>query len=360
MKIVLLLPFQNTRYSILYNVYRDLYEAILEMGIPIKILEVKLTGTIRYPYGNTEFIDKAEIMNLEILDDTYVVTVDDHGLIRYLSSIRPIKNLLIWAHYFYGSKFLFQAYRNRNNSNEHSLNPLSFGKIFGIIPQSVGLRISKFYSKTLKLYPVVSQSVWTGLLLERVYSIRTSGILRVPVDPEIYEVNLNAVREGILIFLGNNDETDLFSLFNVINIIKTSQKNIKLDYFGDFQSGKTFQEKYGIKMNYLGSIERKELSIQYSTHIATIAPIYNGNFEMVPIESLLCGTPVISFLQPFLEVIGDSFLVANINNISEIERKIKSWFLLDVKQRGVEKNKILDQMNNKIIARQLIEYLRDL
>jgi hypothetical protein len=360
MKIILLLPLQNTKYSILYNIYRDIYEAILEMGIPIKIVEIKLTGTIRYPYGDTEFIDKTEIVNLEMLDDTYIVTVDDHGLIRYLSGVRPIKNLLIWATYFYGAKFLFQSYRNRDYSNEHSLKPLSFVKIYGIIPQSVGLRISKFYSKTLKLYPVVSQSVWAGLLLERVYSIRTLGILRIPVDPEIYEVSLNAVREGILVFLGNNEETDLLSLFNVINIIKISQKNIKLDYFGDSQSGKTFQERYGIRMNYLGKIERKELSIQYSTHVATIAPIYNGNFEMVPIESLLCGTPVISFLQPFLEVLGESFLVANINNLNEIERKTKSWFLLDVKQREVEKNKILDQMNNKIIARQLIEYLHDL
>ncbi|PSN81861.1 hypothetical protein B9Q01_09745 [Candidatus Marsarchaeota G1 archaeon OSP_D] len=56
--------------------------------------------------------------------------------------------------------------------------------------------------------------------------------------------------------------------------------------------------------------------------MVTITPIYNGNFEMVPIESLLSGTPVITYIQPFIEVTGQSLLIANINNKKELKENL--------------------------------------
>jgi hypothetical protein len=43
---------------------------------------------------------------------------------------------------------------------------------------------------------------------------------------------------------------------------------------------------------------------------------------MVPIESLLSGTPVITYIQPFIEVTGQSLLIANINNKKELKENL--------------------------------------
>jgi hypothetical protein len=43
------------------------------------------------------------------------------------------------------------------------------------------------------------------------------------------------------------------------------------------------------------------------------------------LSSLLCGTPVITFPQPFMEVTGDSPMVANIEKPPEVRTKVRSW-----------------------------------
>ncbi|MGC9167248.1 MAG: hypothetical protein ACP5GR_06390, partial [Thermoplasmata archaeon] len=80
-------------------------------------------------------------------------------------------------------------------------------------------------------------------------------------------------------------------------------------------------------------------------------------FEMVPIQSLLCGTPVITYIQPFMEVTGQSNLIANIYNSYELKRKFKIWQSnLDDELNSVKK-KILSFMDNRIVSMELMNYL---
>jgi len=122
--------------------------------------------------------------------------------------------------------------------------------------------------------------------------------------------------------------------------------------------GLIFNKKFNENIKYLGKLDRKDLSKEYSKHLVTITPIYNGNFEMVPIESLLSGTPVITYIQPFIEVTGQSVLIANINNKKEIKRKFNYWFSNDLSHDlKIMKGKILDVMDNAKVARDLLNYL---
>ncbi|MEM3845407.1 MAG: hypothetical protein QXU98_06880, partial [Candidatus Parvarchaeota archaeon] len=130
--------------------------------------------------------------------------------------------------------------------------------------------------------------------------------------------------------------------------------SLRYDSFGDKFVSDYFNKKFNFNLNYLGKLERKELNNEYGKHLLTISPIYNGTFEMVPIESLLCGTPIITYVQPFMEVTGQSVLISNINNEKEIERNFYIWLKDIDNERLYMRNKILDVMENVKIGKELI------
>jgi len=74
----------------------------------------------------------------------------------------------------------------------------------------------------------------------------------------------------------------------------------------------------------------------------------------------MSGTPVISFIQPFMEVTGQSEMVANILNLSEIKAKVLLWRKLDDEIRERERNRILDAMDSRNVADQLMTYVNDI
>jgi len=363
MKIILLLPSQLSKFSNLYEVYYDLYLGLIYLNSDVEIIEIKKNfKTTKFPYMNIKSVEINHLKDFifeNMNDNTYFVTVDDFDIMLEIAKIGKIQNFLIWAHYFYGHRFIFKRYRYvdpiLNNFKDIIVN-----RLIGYIPQSLSFIKSKFYYDALSNNFVVSQSLWTGLLIERVYSIPIRGILKIPINSEMYNLNLNTERKNILIFLGNKRETDLSSLFKIITLIRKFYKDVKLDYFGNNSTGEIFQQHYNIKLNYLGKIEREELLYIYNTHILTITPIYNGNFEMVPIHSLLCGTPVITYMQPFMEVTGDNLMIANINNTKEIENRIVQWRDIDIKIKVDIKNNILNEMDNKIIAKKLLEFINEI
>jgi hypothetical protein len=293
-------------------------------------------------------------------NETVFLTIDDYYTLSMLYGIEQRKHLLIWAHYFVGHRFIFHRYNEIDPLFNISQFNIIFRKIAEMVPIQLLRILMRKYIKTLSSNYVVSQSVFTDLLLERVYAIRTMGILSIPVASDAFPMNISSRSERILIFLGNFDETDLGSLFDAIKVIKKEMNPDGFDFFGTEQTGNIFQKHYNIKMNYIGKLSAEELAHNYQTHCLTICPIYNGTFEMVPIESLLSGTPVISFIQPFIEVTGQSLMVANILNSEEIRSKILNWKNLDAATREKERSKILDIMESQKVSEQLASYAKDI
>lgn len=362
MKIILILPGQKNVYSILFEVYADLNNALQYLGIESRIVEVRFKDSTRFPFGDVESIDEEKLPDFlySAADkNTVFVTVDDHAIVRWLYKNRKIENLVIWAHYFYGARFIFRLYRNSSAELTTTLRTRLLNLFAACIPNSATFRLYSFYWKTLLRYSVFSQSIWTGLLLERVYSIPVTGMVRIPVDHRLYNFPEEEKREGALIFLGERRETDLRSLQSVLKTVDP-QVLSRLDYFGNEETGKIFEEAYGIKINFIGKIGRRDLLRSYSEHFMTIAPIFDGNFEMVPIQSLMCGTPVISFAQPFLEVTGENDMMANIRNLGEVRCKVQQWKGLSAEARKSMKAAILEKMDSRKVAKDLLNYLETL
>ncbi|MGC8622082.1 MAG: hypothetical protein ACP5U0_09225 [Caldisphaera sp.] len=355
-KITLLLPQQRSRYSDLYNVYNDLFLGFKKIGIESEILLINFDREYSdFPYFS---IDKTNVYDLkEIIysKNEFFVAVDDFRLMYHFSR-NDIKsnNLLIWAHYFYGHKFIFERYKKLLKDNLGT--PIKY-RLLDFFPLSLLMRNAKFYYTPLKNNKTVAQSLWTDLLLERVYNIFTQGLLYIPVEYNYYNIGKVEKINRALIYLGGREDTDLNALKKIVNILKEIDKDLEFDFFGDEYIGEYFNKKFNENIIYLGKLERKQLTIEYSKHMLTISPVYNGTFEMVPIQSLLSGTPVITYIQPFMEVTGQSVLIANISNSSEIKRKFKMWQTNLDDKFNILKKRILSIMDNKIVAMELINYL---
>lgn len=362
MRIILLLPSQKSIYSNLYEVFADLNNVLMEMNIESMIVEIRMGHDALFPFAKIEQLkirDLINFINSNSDKDTYFITVDDYSIIKWLSHYRSFNNFIVWAHYFYGHKFIFQAYRENRNDFPITLSNKIVNFLSSLIPHFIAINYSRFYWETLSRYPTFSQSLWTGLLLERVYSIPVSGNILIPVDANMYEISHRTVRNNILVFLGDYSDTSLIDLERSLKILDR-MFHVDVDYFGSEDLGNIFEKKFGRMMNFIGRIERKELSKQYSSHLVTVAPVFNGTFEMVPIQSLLCGTPVISFKQPFLEVTGESDMIANIHNEGEIKHKVQLWKNLDMQSRHAMRNTILEKMDSRKVAGDLLRHLENL
>jgi hypothetical protein len=364
LRIILLIPAQKNKYSAINNIFDDLCLALDEKNIEWERVFINNPRVKYDDYAKEsktiEGKDLKKYIKINSQIETIFVTIDDFYITKMLYGKQANENLLIWAHYFYGHRFIFHRY----NEIDHFF-PVSFfnkllSKLSELIPIFILRAILRKYVQTLAKSSVVSQSIWTDLLLERVYGIKTKGILPIPVYKEFFPINIQERTSKILLFLGNYDETDLNSLYDAIEAVKGVTQIDGIDFFGTKETGKLFEWHFHIKVEYAGKLSREELSMIYRSHFLTICPIFNGNFEMVPVESIMSGTPVISFIQPFMEVTGQSEMVANILNLSEIKAKVLLWRKLDCKIRGRERNRILDVMDSGKVADQLVTYVSDI
>ena len=105
------------------------------------------------------------------------------NLIRLIIVNLKKRESLIWANYLYGHKFIFKKYRDIPFEN---FKANRWFKLLEYLPIKIMYSSSGFYRGALARYPVVAQSFWTLLLLERVYNLRAIGLLKIPVEESIY------------------------------------------------------------------------------------------------------------------------------------------------------------------------------
>jgi len=357
MRVTLLLPKQRSRYSDLYNVYNDLCLGLSRIGVQPEIILLDDREGEDFPYFPVRRVGVREALDMMRSPDSPLVTVDDYSLMGYLHRARITVPITVWAQYFYGHKFFLARYRDLWRRNFGA--PLR-ARAIGHVPQSVWSRIARFYWEPLKRSRVLAQSLWTALLLERVYDVPVLDVLYLPIEPSYYPRD-RGERRGALVFLGGEGDIDLFALLRAMRALRSVDPGIEVDYFGDEGVGEEFNRRFGEDLRYLGKLERADLGLEYSRHSVTIAPVYNGTFEMVPIQSLLAGAPVITYMQPFMEVVGRTPLVANVEDASAVEMAARRWLSGDpAMEREVDnvRGRILGEMDPAVVASRLLDYLR--
>ncbi|MGC9117183.1 MAG: hypothetical protein ACP5ID_06295, partial [Conexivisphaera sp.] len=354
-RIRLLIPRQSSRFSAMCNIMDDLYAGLSETGADPELYLLDVRDGEGAPSVPVRVVGSEEAVELLNSEESPLVTVDDYSIMRTIYD-GGISNpsLTIWAHYFYGHSFFLPRYRDLRRSNFGA--PLSI-RALALLPESLWRRLSRFYWISLARHRVVAQSLWTALILGRTYNVPVSGILYPPIEPGYYVGGGEGRERRALVYLGGRMDTDLAALDRALRILGSEVPGIKFDCFGYEEVGRIYSRRFGVELSYLGKLDRADLGREYARHLVTVSPVYNGNFEMVPVESLLAGTPVITYLQPFIEVVGDTPLVANFVDEAAVRLSVGSW----VSGRGLGaeleamRKRILGTMDPRRIAAKLLE-----
>jgi len=321
-KLKLIIPARDYIYNGLYNVFEDLHEGLKELNISHEMVVVFTNdeaATPRFPHKKINLRDLKYIID----DKSLFLIPDDYILIDYLYDNKIFRNnIIVWSHYFKGHRLLFSEYNNR--VKKKNIQDFFYRIIYYILPLPVSQIFLRKYIKYLKRNKLVSQSIWSCLLLNRVYNLNCEKVIYLPIQAKYARENQNRER-SCLIFFGGRHDTDFDKLEHVLSLIEKEIGHLQYYSFGNRSLSLEFSERIGRQIIFKENISRSELQDLISKMMVSVNPIYNGTFEMFPIESLICGTPVISFVQPFMEVTGNSPLVASIHSDNEIITKLNIW-----------------------------------
>ena len=162
--------------------------------------------------------------------------------------------------------------------------------------------ITKKYRKYIKharKYVAISNDQ-AGILVNR-YSVTPNFISYDPIDTRFFKYEENSLRDSLLVF--NN-------LWNSPQFTKIvdSCKGIGVSNIICIGGNKVADSLNGLKIEYIESYTFKEISEIYSRAMLTITDEANGSFELIPIESLASGVPVITPDVPSINIVRGHLL----------------------------------------------------
>jgi glycosyltransferase involved in cell wall biosynthesis len=350
-KMVVVFPSRNFKFSGIYNVTEDLHNGLEKEKIDHDLLLVVLNNNYVEPSFQCKKVTLSEFKTMFSNSEYYLIP-DDYELVDYLhdNSIFGY-DIVIWSHYFKGHRMIFSEYNDK--VMKKNFFELSVSFVHNFMPYLFWKFFVRKYVDYLKKNVLISQSIWSCLLLNRVYSLNCQRIISLPIEPKYFREN-NAVLNQALIFLGGKLDTDLLKLHHVLMIIKKTVGNIHYQVIGDKQTYELFTKTNQIDASFLANVSRSDLQDIIAKMKFTINPIFLGTFEMFPIESLMCGTPVITYIQPFLEVVGESRLVSYIHSDNDIKQNLIIWLNNSLEEEKKRIRAILElNMRSNKIAREI-------
>lgn len=363
MKFYLILPPRQSRFGALFNIYSDLLKGFRENNVETEVIEIDLgnikTGEFRQEFPITtmtvnEFVhwneegDKITLM----VDDVPVITALRKGGFNF-------KKTIVWSHFFYGYRMI----SHNHIENARNLTASVQAGLSDFIPPIVWKHFVKEYVEILRSTNLAALSLYLCLLLNRTYNLQCKEVIYPPIHLDgLYNTMPKTHTNNVLIFLGGGSTAEWDTPINdtvlLINKLLKIYPDFNLHAFGpNIELLRAIESGSNRKIVYHKDIDRNTLAELMHQSEFTVASQIFGTFELVPVESLIVGTPVISYKQPFMEVTGHSLLIADPNSDNELRSKVSKWLSCDIeKEREDVKNKIRAAMDPKKIAEEFIQF----
>jgi glycosyltransferase involved in cell wall biosynthesis len=181
----------------------------------------------------------------------------------------------------------------------------------------------KFYWNAFKNAAVHVAGLWRFELLTR-YTKNGINNAALPVDTDEFNPNVKPIERTKTKFtffspmrMERFKGTDL--LWQALKLCKSDFEILGIDWFGEkTEEERSFKKKLINEMpsqiKLIPPIKRSEIAKYYTFADAVIANLFIGTFELVGLESVMCGTPVIQYTNHRKKIIVD-------------EKEIKSPFL---------------------------------
>jgi len=236
----------------------------------------------------------------------YVVSDDYAPRVELLLRLAQRLNLRkgVYVQLLYGMHALMRCYSHRALDFKSELT-------FSLIPFIPFRLLSRRYCDLLKDCDILmANSRFTASVLRHLYGLEVRGVLYPPVDEVIFRPYLsNTTAKEVALYCGSNaGDTDPQLLKQLLEFLVESNCINRINLFGneavysvigEFASHST--------VNLIQNASDMELGTVYSRSILTVSPQEWETFGYVPMESMLCGTPVLAFAsQPSSELVeGD-------------------------------------------------------
>jgi len=233
----------------------------------------------------------------------YIVSDDYAPRVELLMKLSRRLNLRkgVYVQLLYGMHALMRSYSKGTVNFKSELT-------FSLIPLIPFRLLSKRYRDLLKdCDTLMANSHFTASILCYLYGLEVRGVLYPPVDEMIFRPYLSngTVKEVVLYCGSNAGDTDPALLKQLLELLVNSNCIDKINLLGNKAVYSLMGEFVShSKVNLIESVSDMELAAVYSKSILTISPQEWETFGYVPVESMLCGTPVLAFAsQPSSELV---------------------------------------------------------
>lgn len=143
---------------------------------------------------------------------------------------------------------------------------------------------------------VVANSVFTATWLQVLYGVESQAIIHPPVDESTFATKGIAKREQALVYVGARaGDTDELLTYKAVEVI-AKQRDMDVVLLGNTVLAEKARRVGGTKViRHLQGVSDEELALQYSESRLTVCTQRWETFGYVPVESVLCGTPAVTF-----------------------------------------------------------------
>lgn len=255
----------------------------------IKCTKEFVKHTYDYCNGfNIKIIDSLDINELEFYSN-YIITHTWPKNLYSVSKIYGINNLILIEEMVP----LIDRFK-KEHIKQSFIDRMLTTKIISII---ITVKYRK-YIKKAKKYVAISDDQ-ANILINR-YSIHPDFISYDPIDKCFFKYSDNHQRDSLLVF---NDLQNSPKFSEIIDICK----NIGITRVVCIGGKKCDDSLQGIKIQYVKSYTFEEISGIYFSACLAITSEAKGSFELIPIESLVSGVPVITPEVPSINVLKHHF-----------------------------------------------------
>ncbi|MGC9203086.1 MAG: glycosyltransferase, partial [Thermoproteota archaeon] len=140
---------------------------------------------------------------------------------------------------------------------------------------------------------IVANSRITATLLHILYGVEPDGIVYPPLDMDIFRLRNMRKKNQVLLYLGSHaGDTDENFVIEICKFLKA--KDFKILAMGNAVLKEKLRREFEIYS--VSGVSDEELSKIYSQSKLTICPQKWETYGYVPVESMACGTPVLTFM----------------------------------------------------------------
>ena len=319
------------------SVSEEVMQAAKEKNIHVKSLGSKFSFMNSYPIVEAwaKSLLKSDVLRLDDLDDKEIV-INTSVCIR------------VKANVYYGQGPMTRAFDDMSSEM-----PAHYKYTYRLIAPVLRYMEKKAVRAYARLATsVIANSKFCASMYEDL-GVKVDGVISPPLDRNLFKPDTNEPSQDyVLTYFGVYNKETKFKILKQV-----CDAGVKIKAFGYKASGIPDGIANHPNIQFIGAISDEELVNLYTNALYVLFTFNHEPFGYIPIESMACGTPVLTYNKqgPSESVVNGStgWLVNDDEELLDIALKIwKDGYPQKIRQNCIARSELFD---SKKIADELID-----